>query len=397
MPRRPGGVGALGLFAGLGAALAGACTTSTAGTGGCQTTRQAELPATPLTMLPAARLDTVGDGYMLSGVTDRGTTIRWAAVDGAGAMGQEQTMALAAAAGGPWLTFTSDKQPGDTLLVAQAIAKGADAELRVTAVPSGGAATPPPGAPLAVVTGAAGGAPLAALAATRTGSSAVLAWVDPALGVRLLGLSPAGQGLGTPVDLGAAPVVACVGFAPGKKELTLIYYRYPDRTSRIPTLVITELTGGGAVDSTLELQLDSHDALCPQLIATSDGYALAFQDAQGGWLGVYRAATNRVSFSPFVAALDFGGGDLQPPLAGLMTAGADYGVVFSRTSGGELWRVGATGSRLGVLRFPAAGTVGDVSTQLVAGGIAATYADYTSFEGGVGTDGKRIFLSATCP
>jgi hypothetical protein len=399
MPRRPGRLGAgLGVLAGLGSALAGACTTSSTGTGGCQINRQAEMPATPLTLLPDARLDTVGDGYMLSGVPDH-TTVRWAAIDSAGAMGQEHQLAVAEAPGGPWRAFTSGQQPGDTLLVAQAIAKGADAELRVTTVPSGGAPTPPPapGAALATVAGAAGGAPLVALAANRTGSSAVLTWVDPTAGVRALGLTPAGVAVGTAVDLGMAPVVACLGFVPGKKDLTVIYYRYPDATSRIPTLVINELTGGGAVDSTLELVLDSHDARCPQVIATPEGYALAFQDAQGGWLGVYRASNNRVSFFPFVEALAFGGGDLQPPLSGLMTAGTDYAVVFSRSHGGELWRIGPTGSRLGVLPFPTAGGhVGDVSTQLVSAGIVGSYADYTGFDAGVGAAGKRIFLGATC-
>ena len=152
-----------------------------------------------------------------------------------------------------------------------------------------------------------------------------------------------------------------------------------------------------AVDSTLELVLDSHDARCPQVIGTPDGYAVAFQDAQGGWLGTYRASTNRVSFFPFVEALAFGGDSLQPPLSGLMTAATDYAVVFSRAQDGELWRISPTGSRVGVLTFPSAmGNVGAVSTQLVPGGLVATYADYTSVDAGVGVDGKRIFLGATC-
>jgi hypothetical protein len=378
--------------------LGAACTASNTGTGGCSFTQQAELPATPLTLLPDARLDTVADGFMLSGVTDQGMTVRWAAVDGSGAMGQEQALSLPTSGDGRWLTFTSDKQPGDTLLLVSAVAKFPDAELQISAVPSSGApAAPPPASTLTVVQGAAP-YPLAALASTRTGSNAVLAWVDPIdVDVKVLGLSPAGQALGAPSEVGPGRNAACLAFVPGKKDLTLTYYRYADPKSRIPTLVIVELLANGAVAATQEIVLDGHPADCPRLIGTDAGYTFGFHDAQGLWLAVFRSDYNHAEVVPVAAALDFGGASRQPALAGLAAAGADYALVLSRDDLAQLWRVSSLGSVLGVLPFPTKKQrFGQVSTQVAAGGLTATYADYTAGDLYAGTDGKRNFLGATC-
>ena len=87
-----------------------------------------------------------------------------------------------------------------------------------------------------------------------------------------------------------------------------------------------------------ELILD-HPAGCPQLTPTDAGYALAFQDDEASWLGVYDDSTSTLSINPFVAAVTFGGAALQPPLAGLAPAGSDFEVLFDRAHGGELWRL----------------------------------------------------------
>jgi hypothetical protein len=395
MPRRAGRVG---ILAALAAAFAAACTNNSPGPGGCRFTQQAELPGTPLTLIPDARLDTVGDGFMLSGLDADGTTLRWAAVDGAGAMGQEHSLPLTGSGAGSLLTFTTDKQPGDTMLLGTAVSKGADAELHVTAVPAAGAsALPAPGPALALVAAAAP-LPLAALASTRTGSPAVLAWADPGAGdVKALWLSPAGQPIGAPVEVSADRVVACMAFVPGKQDLTLAYYTYPDAKARVPVLFIAELLADGTVGPTLQIVVDGHAASCPRLIATDAGYAFVFQDSQGSWLASYRTDSNRTTIVPFAPAVDFGGAAQQPSLAGLATAGADYAVVFSRAVSGELWRVSGAGTQEGVLSFPSAqASFGQVSTQPLSGGLAATYADYTAGPRGAGTGGVRIFLGTTC-
>jgi hypothetical protein len=412
MPRRSGDrlraaratlVAATGLVVVSGAG----CQTGDAGAAGCQVSRQAVLPGTPLTLLAHARLDRVGDGFMLSGVDDDRVTVRWAALDGAGAMGPEQQLVVPSAAGGPWLVFTSLQQPGDTALVAQArpAANATDAELRVIAVPTTGAPTPAPGPVLAVIPAAlAGGvSPVVAFAASRSGGHAVLAWADPAgRGVETLTLSASGQAMGVPVLLDdPAPRFDCLAFAPGKSDLTLVYYRYADAVTHIPTMVITELVETGSVDNTvgpLGLTLESHAARCPRLAPTEAGYALAFQDLEGAWLGTYVTSTNQLALDPFAAAVTFGSADLQPPLVALTPMGADYAVVFARVHAGELWRLDGHGVRRpGVLTFPSAqGNLGDISTQAATGTLQATYADYTSLDAGVGAAGQRYFLGATC-
>jgi hypothetical protein len=382
------------VLAGLAALAAAACTTSTPGTGGCQLTRQAQLPGTPLTLLPAARLDTVGDGFMLSGLADDGT-LRWAAVDGSGVLGEGHSLPLIKA---PWLTFTSDAQPGDTLLLVSAVSNGPDAELHVTPIPSAGVAVAPAAGPALVVVSGAAPLPLAALASTRTGSNAVLAWADPAASrVKVLGLSPKGQPLGPPGEVSGDSVVACMAFVPGKKDLTLAFYEYANANARIPVLMIAELLADGTVDSTLQIALDGHAASCPRLIATDAGYAFVFQDSQGSWLSTYHTGDNHTTTVPFAPALDFGGPAKQPSFGGLAMAGADLAVIFSRPSSAELWRVTEAGSRVGVLQFPStAGNLGQVSTQLVRGGLVGTYADYMGGALGVGAGGGRVFLGAAC-
>jgi hypothetical protein len=411
MPRRPGHELVVSAHvAGLAALVFGAagCQTGDPGTAGCLISQQVAVPSSPLTLLPNARLDRVATGFALTGVDADGATARWAPYDAtAGALGAEQTLALTVGAAGPWLTLSSEKTPGDTLLVVEAVAaaNGADAELHVVSVPaSASTATPLPlGPPLAVIPGAFanGATPTVAVGASRSGPYAVLAWLDPAAGaVTKLVLSAAGEQIvgQQPTVIEKAPAFACLGFAPGKGALTLVYHRYADATTRVPSFVITELLDSGGIDATLALLLDSHAADCPRLTPTDTGYAVAFQDVEGSWLGVYESSTNRFTINPFAAAVAFGGAALQPPLAGLAPMGADFGAVLDRTHGGELWRLSAAGAhRSGRLALPSLqGTISDISTQPDSGRLTATYADYSTVTAGVGTAGQRYFLSMTC-
>ena len=407
MPRRPGGLKAPGtLFAALASATAAVgCQSSDAGTAGCQLSQEAVLPGTPLTLLANARLDVVGTAFGLSGVDADGTTVRWAALGATGTLGPEHTSPVPAAAAGPWLAFTAGAAPGDTLLVLEgaAAATATDAELRAIAVPATTTATsaPVPGPALVTIPGtlAGGATPDVAFAASRSGAHAAVAWIDPgAGGVEVLTLTAAGLPVGAPTLLEKAPSFACLGFVRGKDALTLAYYRYADATSQIPDLVITDLLEAGTIDTTLDLRFDTHDARCPVLTATAAGYAFAFEDSEGVWLGVYRASSNDLEFTPFAAAVGLGGSALLPPLQGLAPLGTDYGVVFARVYGGELWRLDAQGHRRsGALEFPSTmGLVGQISTQPGNATLFATYADYLSEDAGVGTAGQRYFLGASC-
>ncbi|HEY2728955.1 MAG TPA: hypothetical protein VGK52_03385 [Polyangia bacterium] len=375
----------------------------------CQIAQEVSAPGSSLTLLADARLERVSaSSFALTGFDADRATARWATYDSAaGALGAERALALQMAAAGPWLATVTQSAPGDTLLVAQAPAvdtSRGDAELHVFAVPASASSktAPPLGPALARIPGALanGGAPAVALAASRAGPHAVLAWLDPAAGdVELLALSAAGQPLGAPVVIDKAPSFACLGFAPGKGALTLVYHRYDDAAVHVPTLVITELLDSGAVDDSVALVLESHDAGCPQVTPTDAGYAIAFQDVEGSWLGIYDGGTKALALHPFAAAVVFGGAGLQPPLVGLTGLGGDFAAVLQGARGGELWRLSPSGARRGGrLALPSAqGAIGGISTQPDSESMTATYADFTSVDGGLGTAGGRYFLNLACP
>jgi len=413
MPRRPGhdlGVaGHLATLAGL-ALNAAACQTSDAtGVASCQIAQEVSAPGSPLTLLADARLERVAtSSFVLTGFDADRATARWVNYDpAAGALGAEHALALQTAAAGPWLAIATQSAPGDTLLVAQAPAVDTsrdDAELHVFAVPTSASSStaPPLGPALARIPGALanGGAPTVALAASRSGPHAVLAWLDPAAGgVDILALSAAGQPLGAPAVIDKAPSFACLGFAPGKGALTLVYHRYDDAAVHVPTLVITELLDSGAIDESVAFVLESHAARCPQITPTDAGYAIAFQDVEGSWLGTYAGGTMALALHPFAAAVVFGGAGLQPPLVGLTGVGGDFATVLQGARGGELWRLSPSGARRGGrLALPSLqGAIGGISTQPDSGGMTATYADYTSVDGGLDTAGRRYFLGLACP
>jgi len=414
MPRRSGHdlnalgadrlAGAVALLSTLATLATAGCQTSNTSISGCAIAADVAVPGTALTLLPHARLDRLGAGFALLGADADGATARWATFDPtAGSLGAEASAPLPSAAAGPWLALASGKSSGDTLLAAFVVPRGNDAELHMAVVPTATppAAAPPVGPVYAVSAGALanGAKPMVALGASRAGPHAVLAWVDPTAGaVMKLLLSAGGEPIGTPTMVEAAPRFACLGFAPGKSALTLVYHKYADATTKTPHYVINELRDTGELDGSLELILDGHAAGCPQLTPTDAGYAVAFQDDEASWLGVYDDGSGFLTINPFVAAVSFGGAALQPPLSGLAPAGADFEVLLDRAHGGELWRVTATGGRRsGHLALPSAqGTTGDISSLPDSGVLTATYADYTAVASGVGTAGQRYFVTLAC-
>jgi len=383
-----------------------ACQGGDTGTAGCAVSPQLSVAASPLTLLASARLDRVATGLALTGADLNGATVRWARFDAAAdALGAEQSLAVPVGDAGPWLALTSDKVPGDTVLVAEAqvAANGVDAELHVIAASSTASAATAPalGPVLAVIPGAfAGGAsPSVALAASRSGPYALLTWLDPAAGaVTTLNLSAAGEPIGEPSALDEAAAFGCLAFGPGKGAFTLGYHSYADTKTRIPTFVITDLPDGGGSPATLSLTLDAHAAGCPQVTPTDAGYAIAFQDVEGSWLGAYDDTTKSFTINAFAPAVAFGGAALQPVLVGLAPMGTDFAVAVAGPHGGELWRLAPSGGRRsGRVIFPSMlGDVGGISTQPSAGTLTATYADYSSRQAGVGTAGQRFFLGVSC-
>ena len=118
------------------------------GDAGCQLTRQVTLAGTPLTLLPDARLDQVGDGYFLLG--SDGSTVRWAALSADGTLSGEAAQPLPAGVTSPYFAVAGIATPGDTILVGYLGTDAASGSggLAVIAFPADGS---PPTAPASTI------------------------------------------------------------------------------------------------------------------------------------------------------------------------------------------------------------------------------------------------------
>ena len=388
---------------------AGACQADV-GDAGCQLTQQVTLAGTPLTLLQDARLDQVGNGYFLLG-TD-GTSVRWGAVSAAGALTHEQAYALPQDVSSAYFAVAGVEAPDDTVLVAYLGTDAASGQggLAVIALPADGSA---PAAPPSTVVTFPGGIPAAssvAMLSSRKGMSAGLAWVDDGAGqVMVTTLDGTGTKTGTPVAVSpssGAPF-SCLGFSPGKDDLTVVYYAGTTAlANQPPGWVIAEANEAGSVDSTTVLGLGRPlGGGCALVSPTATGYGITWQDTEGAWLAEFVSQGMSLSMPyPYASAAGFGGSNLQPPLVGLAPFGTDFGVLFARPLDVELWRIGDTGDRRpGALIFPSvAGSFGSVSalplgaTMTPGGPLAVTYADYTSPAGVTPATGGRLFANAMC-
>jgi hypothetical protein len=385
----------------MAAALLGVCACETnVGTAGCQITLEVPLAGSPLTLLPDARLDVVGDGFFLVG--SDGTNVMWASLAANGVLGAQQMLAIPAGASATVFAFAQTDAPADTLLVGVVIqaANGTDAELHIIAAHANGSvvASNP-----AVVTFPGGVAtpPMLAMATSRQGVTADLAWVvDAGPGQDLVMLASVdGQGqLSGQVTVDPTPAAAsnCLGFSLGANaDLVVSFLRY-DTPGGVPTWEKVERTPAGGV-SGLKLMVASASPTmgCAIGLPLTSGYALAWQDNTGSWLSIddmTAGGTGSVLSFPFASATDFGGPDLQPPIVGLAPFAGDYGVLFSGARAVELWRLGSTGVRSpGKLVFPSLeGNLGKVSAAWVGGSLAATYADYGTVKS------QRWLVDAAC-
>ncbi len=216
-----------------------------------------------------------------------------------------------------------------------------------------------------------GGIPAAssvAMISSRKGMNAGLAWVDDGSGqVMVATLDGAGTTTGAPVATSSssgAPF-SCLGFSPGKDDLTVVYYAGTTAlANHVPAWVIAEANEAGSVDSTTVLGVGRPLGGCALVSPTATGYGITWQDTEGAWLAEFVSQGMSLSMSyPFASAAGFGGSNLQPPLVGLAPFGADFGVLLARPLDVELWRIDDMGNRRpGALIFPSInGTFGSVS------------------------------------
>jgi hypothetical protein len=362
-------------------------------------TQQRAFTASPLMLLKEVRLDLTGNTYLLIG--NDGDTVRWAKIDPAsGQLGPERAQTVAPHRPGLWYATAGAQAPTDTILVAfaQTAANGSDLEVDVMPVAADGPGSTQPGPPVAVFPGAAAAtsAPNLVLGSSRLGMAAGLGWVDATTGTVMF---TALNGDGQPVVPAAVPIdtpaqVLCLSFVPGQGELALGYYELLT-TAAAPQWLTVEAHEDGSTAGSLVVPLASTLSVCPKVAAIDGGYAYAWQDTSGSWLGVYQTRTNRISTYPFVDAFYFGGANLQPPIAGLGPIGSDYAVIFAGAVSAELWRLDSSGVRQpGALVFPSmSGNLGTISAQPSAGNLYATYADYND---ATAASGQRFFLKTTC-
>jgi hypothetical protein len=394
---------------GLAALAVGAACQADVGDAGCQLTRQVTLAGTPLTLLPDARLDQVGDRYFLLG--SDGSNVRWAAVSADGVLSGEAAQPLPPGVTSAYFAAAGVAAAGDTILVGYL---GTDAAtgsggLAVIAFPADGS---PPAAPASTIVPFPGGLPAAssvAMISSRHGMNAGVAWVDDVSDeVMVTAVNGLGMRTGAPVATSSSsgPPFSCLGFSPGKDDLTVVYYAATTSLANHPPgWIIAEANDAGSVDSTTVLGLDrALGTGCALVSPTASGYGITWQDTEGAWLAEFVSQGMTLSMPyPYASAAGFGGSNLQPPLVGLAPFGSDFGVLLARPLDVEMWRIEDMGNRReGALIFPSInGTFGTVSalppSPAVAGGaLVATYADYTSSVGAASPSGGRLFLNAVC-
>jgi hypothetical protein len=418
MPRRPGdGLSgrlrgawlAKAALASLTCAAVGltACQTDV-GDAGCSLLTNIVLPASSLTLLHDARLDRVGDGFVLMG--SDGAIVRWATLTNVGVLGPEQALSLPSGATSPRFAVAGMAAPADRLLVGYltAAANGTDAELRMLSVAVDGTSASEPGAALVSFPGGATTAPMLEMRSSRVGMNAGLAWYDSQQSaIRFVTLDGAGQMTRTPTLSEQASAFSCLGFSDGAQPLTYTYNRVANASPSPPQTVITEAQEDGGLVNTVQLSVaDTEQGLtCSVVAPTVKGYGTAWQDEAGSWLAVAERRMDdstrfNVKTYPFASATDFGGPDLQPPLRGLVQLGSDFGVLLAKPHAAELWRLDGNGNRLpGALVLPSLmGNLGEISAVRAEGGgagvtMAVTYADYTDSNG---STGRRMFVTATC-
>jgi len=394
--------GSLITLVGLGGLVQPACQTNSQPSS-CDFQLQVAQPASPLTLLSTARLDRVGNGFLLLGRD--GALVRWAPVDERGTVGAENSAQLPASmTAGPWFAAAGRSTPGDTVLIAYGVASSTAgmADIQVVAAPASGGNPVSAGTLVTVPDPSSSSGALVAMGSSRLGMRAGLAWSTPGQGqinVQSLGADGRAQGAPLVQTAGTAtPLVPCLSFINGKDDLAVGFLSQVSSADPNPSWTLVEVRDDGGLDNYVTFRLGTDNPTCPLSSATTGGYVTTWQNQLGSWIGVYDSATNLLTSHLFAGAVTFGGADAQPPLAGVgAVAGGDFAVVLAAPGAAEAWRVDATG-KVGTMpvTFPSSvGQMGQISTVSLSGAVYATYADYTS-SSTVGTDGQRFFVKVTC-
>src|SRR6185295_1004910 len=195
-----------------------------------------------------------------------------------------------------------------------------------------GAAAGAPGPAVKTFGGGASAPVQVAMGTSVSGMYAGVAWID-SLQPTYAFIDGLGAPVGDPavIENAVGSAYSCLGFAPGKQELTVTYQRAPTDPLIGPTWVMADVQVGGAIDTlSLNVAQVGGSMSCAKTVLYDDSgspeYAIVWQDRSGSWLSIYTSAGNgRVDSYGFASSTIFGGADLQPPLMGLATfLGKDF-------------------------------------------------------------------------
>ncbi|HXU02307.1 MAG TPA: hypothetical protein VN903_15180, partial [Polyangia bacterium] len=225
---------------------------------GCQIARQVVLPGTlPLALLPEIQVERLGPTTIVLG--SDASSVRWVSIAMDGTLGTEQSVALPPGTIRAVYALAGVDAPGDKIIVGALMpaANGTDAELRLVVVPTDGSPAGAAGDPIATFGGGVGTPPQLAMGTSASGMYAGLAWIAAGQLPKYAFVDGQGQvvsGASGDVEGGApAPAYSCLGFAPGKAELTVTYQKAPVNDLG-PTWFIGDLAIDGAI-TTLSLNV----------------------------------------------------------------------------------------------------------------------------------------------
>jgi hypothetical protein len=362
--------------------------------------KSVQIPGNALTLLPGARLDSVGDSFVLLG-TD-GSDVRWARLGIDGQMGSSYAVSVPAHTNGPWFAVAGTVAAADHLVVAYTVRSAAGGimdDLMTFAVPFDNPPSTPP-SPMAMgQVPDVGSSPVEiAMVSGRGGMHAGLIWAVHGT-TNVMARILDGNGRALAGDLTIAPMIGdfvCLRFSQGKEDMTIGFVD-TSATPPNPMFVGTEITATGSALPSFKLPIGTNPTTeCVEIAPTDVGYTVAWHSRGiGYYLGTYNSAQQ---FPSYLVLSDVMVSGPLPLLGGLGTSGKNYTLVFNHESGGEVWQINAMGQQLGgALVFPSHGHTGDLSTAQPAMGafLYGTYADYPDpANKGVG---QRFLERVSCP
>jgi len=422
------GIAASG-FAGCGSGDASPCTAKSTAIAGDR-----------LTLLPGARLDRVGDGFVLLGLAPEGGQLLWASLTFDGLPGPLHSVDLPPHHGEPWFAVTAGPGALTARVVVAYLAAPSAAPVATAATAAwlplmtftapldgdGDPSTParvgslpdPATVPLEAAMGSgASGQRAGFVWGVRGGAARISAAVLDASGAPAFATDDSatpGQGFGRLVGV-AADDFDCLGFTPGHADLTTIFL---DRsgTPPAPAAVVSELGSADAPDSgastSVRILLDKNptdgQAGCVRAAPlAAGGYVVAWHAPEGTYTGEYSPPLLGQGFQSDLLEPDVRFSDGAPSVAGLGDVGGpptgsvpgSLALVARRTAGVEGWAFGFDNHpRGGSLAFPSrAGQIGEVSVQPIGRAIFASYSDAWPVPAGAPPAGQRFLVQLTCP